>query len=86
MGSDQIITQKIQIDAQYDTDYVLGPHGYGTYTPSPAVGSALQSVIIAFSAANSGQPPSDPYQLIPFAGTPDQQAAVQKAMLRSGGK
>jgi hypothetical protein len=36
----------------------------------------------AFSAANNGKAPTDAYQLLPYATTPDQQAAVQKMIQR----
>jgi hypothetical protein len=39
----------------------------------------------AYEAANNGTPPSDPSQLQPYATTPAQQAALQKAIgMKSG--
>jgi hypothetical protein len=46
----------------------------------------MNPVMKSYMAANNGQQPTDPSQLLPYASTPAQQAALQKIIqARSGG-
>lgn len=78
MGGDWIITQKAPVDAAYDNRNVVGPSGSGTTNyPSPET-LAIQAVVQAYIAANNGQQPAGPNDLLNYAMTPEQQVAVQK--------
>jgi RNA polymerase sigma factor (sigma-70 family) len=46
----------------------------------------LEPALQAYSAANNGQPPTDPAQLLPYVNTPAQQAALQKMMQSTAAK
>jgi hypothetical protein len=46
----------------------------------------LQPAADAYSAANNGQAPSDPAQLLPYATTPTEQAALQKLIQHPAGR
>ena len=79
LGGDVIITQRAPVDDIYDTRYGVGPSGFGgTDFTSSATRAILASVNQAYAAANNGKFPDDPSQLLPFAVTPEQQAALQK--------
>ena len=83
MGGDWIITQKAPVDDVFDMRSIIGPNGYGsTDFLSSEFGDAMIPVAKAFAAANNGKEPTDISQLLPYAATPDQQAAVQKMMER----
>ena len=87
MGGDWIITQKGPIDADYGAKFVIGPYGMGTTTyDSLATQSTLAPVMNAYVAANSGKQPTDLNQLIPYATTPEQRAALQKQKELLSGK
>lgn len=75
MGADWIVTQKSAVDEDFDSQVVIGPRGMGT--TSWGVG-ALRTVHDAYRKANPGQRYSDPAQLLPYATTPEQTAAVQR--------
>jgi hypothetical protein len=47
---------------------------------------ALEPALQAFSAANNGQQPTDPAQLLPYLNTPAQQAALQRMIQNSAAK
>ena len=79
LGGDVIITQKAAVDDVYDTRYGIGPNGFGS---TDFLSSLTRDIMVpinkAFSAANNGKYPEDLSQLLPYAVTPEQQAALQK--------
>lgn len=77
MGGDWIITQKTFVDPDYDTHFVIGPNGHGTTSYRQTPLDTLMPALQAFSAANGGQTPTDPSQLLPYITTADQQTALQ---------
>ncbi len=82
LGGDVIITQKAPVDDLFDVRYGIGPVGVGNTDYFPReVGQTMNSVWDAFKAAHNGQWPDDVSQLLPYATTPEQQAAVQKLIL-----
>jgi hypothetical protein len=82
MGGDVIITQKAPVDDVFDTRFGIGPNGYGqTDFLSYETADAMKSVVESFRAAHDEQWPIDKSKLLPYATTPEQQAAVQKFML-----
>jgi hypothetical protein len=71
------------VDDVYDTRFGIGPNGWGsTDFLSSLTRDAMTAVNKAFQAANNGQWPTDVSQLLPYAVTPEQQAAVQKLIQR----
>jgi hypothetical protein len=84
MGGAFAITQTGPVDEDYDMLVVIGPTGYGSTTfSSEAMVATMAPVIQAFKAANPGQTAADPSQLLPYATTPEQAAALQKAIAHS---
>jgi hypothetical protein len=83
-GSPTVLTLKAApIDDLYDTRFVIGVHGSGmTGVMSPI----MSGVMSAFRIANSGEQLANASQLMPYATTPEQQAAVQQEIQRDGGK
>lgn len=86
-----IITQVAAVDADYDSRYAIGPNGFGSsgsqdWDPASNPGYILKPVMQAYAAANNGLEPTDPSQLVPYATTPDQQAALQKVLGQRGPK
>ena len=81
LGGDWIITQRTPVDEDFDTRMVIGPNSYGS-TSFQDAGRALRPVAKAFAAANGGRAPTDLSQLLPYATTPEQQAALQKLIRR----
>lgn len=83
LGEDVFITQKAPVDDLFDLRYGIGPNGIGNTDYFPReVGPTMNPVWEAFKAAHNGQWPDDVSELQPYATTPEQQAAVQKLMLR----
>ena len=83
MGGDVIITQKAPVDDVFDTRFGIGPNGRGqTDFLSQETREAMNPVFEAFRAAHSGQWQTDFSQLLPYATTPEQQAALEKLMLK----
>ena len=81
LGGDVIITQKAPVDVLYDTRFGVGPNGRGsTDFLSSVTRDVLASVNRAFAAANNGRYPDDVSELLPYAVTPAQQAALQKLL------
>ena len=80
-----IITQKLPpVDDVFDTLYVVGSGGGQGATDfvSMETREVMQAVFEAYQAAHAtGQPP-DFVDLQPYATTPEQQAALQKLLLR----
>jgi RNA polymerase sigma factor (sigma-70 family) len=77
MGGDWIITQQTFVDADYDLHFVIGPNGHGTTSYKQTPLDTLMPALQAFSAANGGQTPKDPSELLPYVTTADQQTALQ---------
>jgi hypothetical protein len=86
---DPIITQKKAVDEDFDLRYAVGLKGFasgGVDTAGHnAWGVVSPDVIMriaakAYSAANNGQEPTDPSQILPYLTTPEQQAAFQKLL------
>jgi len=86
---DPIITTKAAVDEDWDSRYAVGlkgfasagrdtagHNGWGVVAPDVILGTAAK----AYLAANNGQEPTDPSQVIPYLTTPEQQAAYQKMM------
>jgi RNA polymerase sigma factor (sigma-70 family) len=70
------------LDDQDDTYYRISVEDLSTISGDVAektLGPALQ----AFAAANHGQQPSDPTQLLPYVKTPAEQAVLQRVIQRS---
>jgi hypothetical protein len=79
-----VIAQKTAVDDVFDTHYIIGSNNVGTGGfLDLAIGQTLSPVYKAFSAANNGQASTDVSQLLPYATTPEQQAALQKMILRA---
>jgi hypothetical protein len=89
MGGDSIITQKAPVDAQYDQRFGVGPSGWGTTSPqawNDPVAATMRSYMAvqkAYSAANGGRHEKDLPDLLPYATTPEQQAAIQRMIKNS---
>ncbi len=82
MGGDFIITQRAPVDDVFDMRIGIGPVGTGrTDFLSREVADTMNPVWEAFKTANNGQYPDDVSQLMPYAKTPEQLAALQKLML-----
>ena len=83
LGGDVIITQKAPVDDVFDTRYGIGTVGFGsTDFLSREIAPTMNPLWEAFQAAHNGQWPDDVSQLQPYAITPEQQAALQKLMLK----
>jgi RNA polymerase sigma factor (sigma-70 family) len=86
MGGDVIITQRAPVDEVFDTRFGIGPNGTGsTDFLSREVAGTMGPVWEAYRAAHNGQWPNDTSQLLPYATTPEQQASLQKLILRGSG-
>jgi RNA polymerase sigma factor (sigma-70 family) len=84
MGGNSIITQKEPVDDVFDTRYGIGPNGFGsTDFLSTDTYATMQPVFEAYRAAHNGQWQTDMSQLLPYATTPEQQAALQKLILKN---
>ena len=83
VGQAGIITETAPVDDVFDTRIAVGSSGYGNVD---FLTTETQDILIpvykAYLAANNGQEPSAVSQVLPYATTPEQQAAVQKQMLR----
>jgi hypothetical protein len=77
LGGDWIITEKAPVDEEYDSRIGIGPNGHGAYGPD-----LLSQAEKAYAAANNGQKSTDVSQLLPYANTPGQQAAIQEIIQR----
>jgi RNA polymerase sigma factor (sigma-70 family) len=79
VGGNSIITQKAPVDDIFDTRYGIGPDGFGSVAfLSSVLGDTLAPVNEAYMAAHNGQAGATSVQLLPYATTPEQQAAIQK--------
>ena len=79
-----IITQRAPIDDVFDRRLIIGSGGGQGSADflSQETWKAMTPVFDAYRAANNGQWQTDFVQLEPYARTPEQQAALQKLMLR----
>jgi RNA polymerase sigma factor (sigma-70 family) len=81
MGGDWIVTQRELIDSEYDNHLVIGPNGFGscssTQSASARAVATLKPVMAAYKAAR-GERFSDVSELLPYANTPEQRAAIEK--------
>jgi RNA polymerase sigma factor (sigma-70 family) len=83
MGGDIIITQKAPVDDVFDIRQGIGPGGSGsTDFLSREMVDTMKPVWEAFMTAHNGQWQTDNSQLLPYATTPEQQALLQKLILR----
>jgi hypothetical protein len=83
VGSQGIITEKAAVDDIFDGRNVIGADGFGNVDfLTTETEDALIPVYKAARAANNGQNP-DYSQLLQYATTPEQQAAVQKMILKN---
>ena len=83
LGGDVIITQKDAVDDVYDTRYGIGPHGSGsTDFLSSKTRDTMKPIYEAFRHANNGDNPDDISQLLPYASTAEQKAALEKMIQR----
>lgn len=83
VGSDFIITQKAPpVDDVFDTRMVVGEHGSGSTDYLEDAIKTLQPVYQAYRAVHNGQWQTDFSELLPYATTPEQSAALQKMILR----
>jgi RNA polymerase sigma factor (sigma-70 family) len=87
-GQDWVIALKELVDDEYDHVIAIGPVNWG-YQQSDAeklppdvraLKRTLDPAAKEFSAANNGQEPTDPSQLLPYLKTDEQRAALQKAI------
>jgi RNA polymerase sigma factor (sigma-70 family) len=84
MGGDVIITQKAPVDDVFDSRYGIGPSGFGqTDFLSPELAPIMDPVYDAFRKSHNGQWPNDVSQLTSYTSTPEQQAALQKLILKN---
>ena len=84
VGSGGIITEKAAVDEIFDSRVAIGADGYGTSDFLTAEAEPqLGQVMKAYQAANNGGEPADVSQLLPYATTPEQQAAIQKEILKN---
>ena len=83
MGGDVVITQKAPVDEVFDTRFGIGPNGFGqTDFMQNETYVTLNPVFDAYRAAHNGQWQTDMSQLVPYVKTPEQQAMLQKLILR----
>jgi outer membrane murein-binding lipoprotein Lpp len=84
LGADLVITQKSPVDEVFDTRYGIGPDGCGsTDYLHREIAPTMDPVYKAFRAANNGEWPEDVSMLQPYISTPEQQAALQKLILKN---
>ena len=82
-GLDSIITEKTAVDDLFDQRMAIGSNGYGiTDFLSTTTREVMKPVYQAFSTANNGETIANHSQLLPYATTAEQQAAVQKWVQR----
>ncbi len=81
---DRVITEKVPVDPALDSHWAIGQNGYGSTTYQSAdistAMATLDPAMKAYAAANNGQQPGDPSELLPYLTSPEQQAALQKIL------
>jgi hypothetical protein len=84
VGSLGIITEKAAVDEIFDNRNVVGADGSGAVDfLTTETESQLSQVMKVYMAANNGQQPVDVSEVLPYATTPEQKAAVQKMILKN---
>ena len=83
VGGEWAITQQSVGDEVFDTQFCIGPDGYGSgdYLAS-ATREVMNPVYDAYRAAHRGEWPADLSKLLPYVTTPDQRSALQKLILK----
>jgi len=76
-SGNSIVTLKSPVDPTYDTLFAIGKDGFG-FTDYRSL--TIRPVAIAYDAANPGKPPGSPADLLPYATTNAQRAAIRAAM------
>jgi hypothetical protein len=85
LGGDVIITQRAPVDDVFDTRFGVGPNGLGsTDFLSREIAATMDPVWEAFRNEHYGEWPEDVSELHPYAKTSEQQAALQKLILKRG--
>jgi RNA polymerase sigma factor (sigma-70 family) len=83
LGGDVLITEKSAIDDVFDMRHAVGPYGTGT---TDFLSSETRDIVSplwkAFRADHNGHEPDEIAELMPYATSPEQQAAVQKMVLQ----
>ena len=83
VGPAGIITEKAAVDDIFDGRNVIGADGFGNVDfLTTEIENVLKPVYTAGRAANNGQNP-DYTQLLQYATTPEQKAAIQKEILKN---
>jgi hypothetical protein len=83
LGGDALITQRSAVDDVFDMRYGIGPSGFGTTDfLSSETRDILGPLWKAYAAEHNGHYPDEVAQLVPYASTPEQQAAVEKMVLK----
>lgn len=81
--TEYVITQKEPIDEIFDKMHVIGPNGQASTDVIHSVTSdALLSVYKEYEESNNGRPFEAVQELLPFVETSEQQAALEKLLLR----
>ncbi|HEV8542507.1 MAG TPA: sigma-70 family RNA polymerase sigma factor [Verrucomicrobiae bacterium] len=78
-----VLGQSIQsvVDQEYDPRWKIGPNGYGTSTvKTDQLLETLKPAMQAYSAANAGQSPKGPIELLPYLQTAEQKKAFDQLM------
>ena len=79
-----VVAQKSVVDEDYDTRWKIGPNGYTTTTmESDRLFDILKPAMNAYSAANSGQSPKGPFELLPYLQTAEQKNAYDELMKKA---
>jgi hypothetical protein len=80
LGGDWVITQKSSVDEEMDQRTAISASGYGSYgTGFDPDAQKLEAVATAFVAA-FGRAPKSMAELLPYATTPEQKAALRRQM------
>ncbi len=88
-AGDLVLTEKSPVDADFDHRWTIdGPFsgGVGPYNYQPSesqmelqtLKTSLEPALKAYSAANGGKEPHDPYQLQPYVSDSTQSSALQR--------
>jgi RNA polymerase sigma factor (sigma-70 family) len=81
---DWVLAQKSVVDEDYDTRWKIGPNGYTTSTlESDRLFETLKPAMAAYSAANAGQSPKGPFELLPYLQTAEQKKAYDQVMKKT---
>jgi hypothetical protein len=80
LGGDWVITQKSSVDEEMDQHTAISATGFGSYGNSfDPDAQKLEAVATAFVAA-TGRAPKSMAELLPYATTPEQKAALRRQM------